>query len=274
MIAKRKGTFGGNFKGGSAADVAGDPIDGDNHAAESGFLCQLLDGSINTAEFDKAYRRHDSDTTLWATVNITLLQGDANNGTCFLYQVHDLTERRRAEIQMEHMALTDPLTDLGNRAWLDAELARLLTHAARYAESLAVAFIDLDHFKQVNDSLGHEAGDEVLKVVAKRLRSGVRESDCVVRMGGDEFVLILEKMDSRAKVAQTLDKLRDSVALPIPFAGQQIVVTASMGVSLYPNDGNDARLLLRYADHALLNSKAGGRNCLTIYHDSQNVLTR
>lgn len=229
---------------------------------EQDYLEDLTSQRNNTVQFEKRYLHRDGDRVLWTLVNAILLQ-ETGQPECFLYQVHDLTERKQSEARLQHLAHMDPLTCLSNRTHLEQEMMRMFSYARRYQEHLVIAYLDLDHFKQINDSLGHDAGDELLRTVARRLKAAVRESDCVARMGGDEFVLVLHQIKDAEHAAQVLDKLRAQISEPIFLDGKNCVVTASIGVSLFPVNGEDAKLLLHQADRALLVSKAAGRNRIT-----------
>jgi diguanylate cyclase (GGDEF)-like protein len=171
--------------------------------------------------------------------------------------VTELTIYRR---ELEHRASHDVLTGLANRSLLDDRLAVALAAAQRYNRILAVAFLDLDHFKTVNDTLGHTVGDELLMAVARRLQTCVREGDTVARQGGDDFILVLSEPISEASVVQVLERVRDVLAQPYPLAGQEIRLSCSIGASLYPRDGSDAGELIRRADQAMYRAKTGGRN--------------
>jgi diguanylate cyclase (GGDEF)-like protein len=162
--------------------------------------------------------------------------------------------------ELEHRASHDILTGLANRSLLDDRLTMALAAAQRHDRSLAVAFIDLDHFKEVNDTLGHAAGDELLMAVARRLQACVRDGDTVARLGGDEFILVLTEQASEASVAQVLKRVREVIARPYPLAGKEVRISCSIGASLYPRDGADAGELIRRADQAMYLAKTSGRN--------------
>src|SRR5262249_43879088 len=152
------------------------------------------------------------------------------------------------------------LTDLPNRRLLREHLDQAITRARRSASLLAVLFLDLDHFKEVNDTLGHAAGDELLKAVARRLRRSLRESDTVARLGGDEFAVILTDALRPADVGNFARKVLDLLDRPFRILGRRVSMRASMGISLYPSDGQDAERLLRNADIAMYRAKQQGRD--------------
>ena len=174
-----------------------------------------------------------------------------------LDQLDELNQSRNA---LEHLARHDPLTGLPNRRVFFERLEHALANARRSARPLAVLFVDLDHFKELNDNCGHSAGDSVLQAVANLLRSATRESDTVARLGGDEFVILIEQLDEPQQVIAVLQKLHERFQLPMLIGGQEIQVQASMGVSLFPRDGDDIESLLQQADRAMYAAKNAGRN--------------
>jgi diguanylate cyclase (GGDEF)-like protein len=174
-----------------------------------------------------------------------------------LDQLEALNQSRSA---LEHLARHDPLTGLPNRRMFFERLEHALASARRNAHPLAVLFVDLDHFKELNDSLGHSIGDRVLQAVANLLRSATRESDTVARLGGDEFVVLIEQLDDPHQVIAVLHKLHERFQLPMLLDGHEVQVQASMGVSLFPRDGDDIESLLQQADRAMYAAKNAGRN--------------
>jgi diguanylate cyclase (GGDEF)-like protein len=177
----------------------------------------------------------------------------------------DVTQRRRSEEQIIRLAHYDELTGLANRNLFSTHLSHAITRAQRNDSRLAVLFIDLDRFKNINDALGHDVGDEVLQVVARRLSEALRASDILARLGGDEFVVIAENVTQPDTVAVLANKLLAAVDHPLPVRGQEFVLTASIGVSLYPGDGSDAHTLLKNADTAMYRAKEQGRNMFQFY---------
>jgi diguanylate cyclase (GGDEF)-like protein/PAS domain S-box-containing protein len=182
----------------------------------------------------------------------------------------DITERRRAEEQIEYQAYHDALTGLPNRLLFKDRLTVALAHARRVSRPLAIMFLDLDRFKLVNDTLGHSVGDQLLRVVATRLASTLREEDTIARMGGDEFTVLLSRVDAdgAAKIAA---KLLETIALPIEIEGQELFITTSIGIALYPNDGESAETLLKDADNAMYRAKDAGRNSYQLCTPAMNV---
>jgi diguanylate cyclase (GGDEF)-like protein/PAS domain S-box-containing protein len=178
----------------------------------------------------------------------------------------DVTQAVLAEQKVHELARYDSLTGLPNRNMFLGELDRTIARAARQGTEFAVCFIDLDRFKTVNDTLGHDAGDELLKVMAHRLRAAVRKSDLVARLGGDEFVVLLEGGPG-AGLAAVADKLLAAIGEQVTLAGCQFLVTGSIGVGLYPADGDDAATLLKHADAAMYLAKENGKNNVQFYTD-------
>ena len=180
-----------------------------------------------------------------------------------LIVVRDISRRKAAEARAAYLAHHDSLTSLPNRTQLNERLAALLSLAQRNRTMLAVLFVDLDNFKNVNDSLGHPAGDELLREVARRFRDVLRESDLTARVGGDEFVVVLPQLNDLAHGAGVAQKLIDSLQTPFELAHGRAYSGASVGVAIYPRDGKSADDLLRRADAAMYVAKRRGKNTLT-----------
>ncbi|WP_312510613.1 EAL domain-containing protein [Massilia sp.] len=184
--------------------------------------------------------------------------------------VRDITERKLAEERIRHLAHHDDLTGLPNRSLLRERLDAAIVEAARDASALALAFIDLDGFKLVNDGLGHNAGDELLKVVGARMRRCLGPGETLARFGGDEFVILLPDLADDgaalgASVLPLLERVREAVAEPVLVEDQEVQVTASIGVTFYPRDGSDADALMMHADMAMYRAKELGSNNVQLY---------
>jgi diguanylate cyclase (GGDEF)-like protein len=173
----------------------------------------------------------------------------------------NITERKAHESHIEYLATHDALTDLPNRNLLNDRITQAINHAGRVELELAVIFVDLDHFKYVNDGFGHPVGDELLRVIARELRSLVRGGDTVARLGGDEFVLLLDDLKNAAFAATAISrKVLERFSRPFSVGTREFTVTASIGISLYPGDGQDPNMLLMNADAAMYHAKENGRN--------------
>jgi diguanylate cyclase (GGDEF)-like protein/PAS domain S-box-containing protein len=172
----------------------------------------------------------------------------------------DVVVSRERSKQMLHLAEHDVLTDLPNRLLFNDRLARSIALARRYQRKLGVLFVDCDRFKQVNDTLGHDAGDQLLRSVARRLQASVRESDTVSRHGGDEFLVLLSEVEHTSDARSISEKIVAVAAAPHDVDGHEVSLTISVGISVYPDDGEDAQTLIRRADAAMYQAKASGRN--------------
>jgi diguanylate cyclase (GGDEF)-like protein len=174
-------------------------------------------------------------------------------------------------LAMEHMALHDSLTGLPNRFMMLGRLEQVLTTAQRHGSRLAVLFLDLDGFKPVNDVYGHHIGDRLLKEIGARLRNCIRDNDTVARLGGDEFVITLSDIRETDDVAAVAEKILQAIAAPALIDGQEVQVTTSIGIAVYPDSGTDSESLLRAADAAMYEAKAEGRR---IYRFAAPVAAR
>ena len=184
------------------------------------------------------------------------------------------SETKLAHAQhVEYMAYHDALTGLANRAMFSNCLSRSISEAGRYGRRLAVAFLDLDRFKRINDTLGHEAGDQLLREVASRIKGCIRDSDTVARLGGDEFVVLLPELADEKYAAVVAKKILAAAAKPFNVMGQEFRVTASIGISTFPQDGLDEQTLTKNADIAMYQAKAEGRNNFKFYSQKLNANT-
>jgi diguanylate cyclase (GGDEF)-like protein/PAS domain S-box-containing protein len=184
---------------------------------------------------------------------------------------HDVSESRAVTKKMSHLAEHDALTSLPNRALLNDRLEHCITFAKRNGRRMAVLFIDLDHFKHINDSLGHLIGDQILRAVAQRITPCIRKSDTVSRLGGDEFIVLLSDVNRAEDAGLIAEKIRLAVMEPYTIDAHYLHLTASVGVSIYPNDGETATDLLQYADTAMYHAKEKGRNNCQFFRDDLNV---
>lgn len=181
--------------------------------------------------------------------------------------------RRETERRLQFVVSHDPLTGLPNRTIFGQRLGQALAQAARYEHKLALLFVDLDRFKVVNDTMGHEAGDRLLREVADRLRDSLREGDTVGRHGGDEFVVLIEQYESAVQVAGVAQKIIDQAVQPYVIDGHEFIVSASIGIATYPNDGQDGATLFKHADIAMYRAKEAGKNQYQFYSPHMNRLS-
>jgi len=179
--------------------------------------------------------------------------------------LRDITERKRLESRLHFQATHDSLTRLPNRELFRDRLQQAISQAKRNSEQVTVSFIDLDHFKSINDSLGHEVGDELLVEVSRRIRTCLRESDTLARLGGDEFVLLLPQSNGIPSGDTVLERVLETIALPMQLSGNEIGISASVGCAHYPDDGEDCSTLLKHADVAMYHAKESGRNSIRHY---------
>ncbi|MDP2154988.1 MAG: EAL domain-containing protein, partial [Sulfuricella sp.] len=199
---------------------------------------------------------------------IPMLEGEKVTGAVVTFK--DITERRCYEEQLAHQATHDTLTGLANRTILNDRIGLLIERAAREKSVVALLLLDLDRFKEINDSLGHGAGDELLRGVAARLTDLVRDSDTVARLGGDEFFILVE-MDVADGVISVAQKILDALTSPFSISDREVFIGASIGISLYPKDGDSSEELLKNADVAMYRAKKRGRNTFRFYNEGMNT---
>lgn len=222
------------------------------------YVARQLQEKGSTTDVELCLRRPDG-TEVWALATATVTEDSSESERQIDGALIDITERKRAVQQMEFLAYHDVMTGLPNRALFRDRLELALALARREAAVLAVLFLDLDRFKRINDTLGHSAGDAVLKLITARLNAAVRGGDTVARLGGDEFAILLRltSIESARLVAR---KILSAIDPPMEIASQTLHVTASIGVALHPADGEDVETLLRNADVAMYRAKESGRN--------------
>lgn len=179
---------------------------------------------------------------------------------------HDARQSGTEIQKMNHLALHDSLTGLPNRALLMERLSHAIAMADRHNQKIALLFVDLDHFKDINDSFGHTVGDHLLQKVAQTIQSCIRLTDTVCRHGGDEFVILLNEIEHREDAALIAEKLLSKAAVPHRIDGHDFIVTLSIGISLYPESGTDAEALMRNSDKAMYITKESGRNSYQFFH--------
>ncbi|MGI8808589.1 MAG: PAS domain S-box protein [Acidimicrobiales bacterium] len=218
---------------------------------------RLVAGEMRTYRIEKRYVHADGHL-VWVLLNVSAVPA-ADGGIAYVIgQIEDISERKEFEAKLARQALHDPLTGLPNRLLLMDRLRQAIWRAERDGGSLALMFVDLDHFKQVNDSLGHEAGDGVLATIAQRLRASLRPADTAARLGGDEFVILCERVDEQETRAIT-GRVTAAVDAPCVVGAHEVTVTASVGVVMAGPAPADAEALLREADAAMYRAKAAGK---------------
>ncbi|MCP5157091.1 MAG: EAL domain-containing protein [Ectothiorhodospiraceae bacterium] len=216
---------------------------------------------------------HRDGSRFPALLNVIAIGDGAERPSHHVAVMSDLTEIKHAEARIRHLAYHDALTGLPNRALLADRIAQALGQASRHGRGVALAYLDLDRFKSVNDSLGHHAGDALLCEVARRLRECVRETDTVARLGGDEFVVLLVDTDEAEASVRVVREIFDALEAPVIVQGQALHVGASIGVSLYPDDAPDAATLMRHADTAMYHAKAEGRGRYSFFLPEMDART-
>ncbi|WP_310445982.1 EAL domain-containing protein [Thiobacillus sp.] len=197
--------------------------------------------------------------------NLCLVNDPDGSLAHYIVAFADITALQEAEAELHHLAHHDPLTGLPNRLLFQDRLKQALERAQRLGERFALLFFDLDDFKTINDSLGHASGDLLLQTVAERLNKNLRRSDTLARLGGDEFVLLLESVKSSEDCARIAQIQLNALSQPLELAGERVSISASVGLSLYPDDGSDTMSLIKAADTAMYQAKAQGRNRFCLY---------
>ncbi|MFC6520744.1 putative bifunctional diguanylate cyclase/phosphodiesterase [Undibacterium arcticum] len=204
-------------------------------------------------------------------LSISVVRDDGGRISHYVGVFNDISTFKNYERQLRHLAQHDPLTQLPNRTLLQDRLSQAITYAIRYGHPVWVVFLDLDRFKFVNDSLGHKAGDQLLKTIAERLLLAVRDTDTVARLGGDEFVVVLSEHAGGSLCADILKRIMDAVASPLRLQEQQFFLTCSVGVAVYPDNGLNAETLIEHADLAMYRAKEVGRNNFQFYTPAMNA---
>lgn len=208
-------------------------------------------------------RRNGEEFPAWQTISeIRDEEGKISN---YVSVFSDITDKKNAEKRIAHLAYHDALTQLPNRLLLYERLEQALARARRHGNHLALLFLDLDRFKDINDSLGHPVGDELLKAVAARLNECVREEDTIARLGGDEFVILVEQLEHARDAGLVAHNILEALSTPLPVARRQLQIATSIGISLYPGDGDNAATLVQNADAAMYRAKDQGRNNYQFY---------
>jgi len=248
---------------------------------------RIIDGDTRKTARDPMEMAVEENRTVGLTVNCILIRRDgiesaiedsaapihdrAGRVIGAVIVFHDVTAARAMSVRMTHSAEHDIVTNLPNRLLLNDRISQSITLARRRNKSLAVVFLDLDHFKNINDSLGHAVGDRLLQSVSKRLLASVRGSDTVSRQGGDEFAILLSEISHPEDAATSAKKILLSLGAEHSIAGQDLHVDGSIGISIYPGDGEDAETLIKNADTAMYHAKENGRNNFQFFKADMNL---
>jgi diguanylate cyclase (GGDEF)-like protein/PAS domain S-box-containing protein len=225
---------------------------------------QLRSGAIKSFKVEKRYLRKDG-TPLWVGLTIAVKRDRRGQPVYDVSVVEDISNRKRAEEKIQYLATHDGLTGLPNRAMFTELLSLATETARRYKRTFAVLFVDLDRFKVINDTLGHEAGDVLLREISARLKDCVRASDVVARLGGDEFVVLLQEVSGETQVGSIARNILSAVMKPVVILGHECRVTASIGVCMHPEEGQDDQALMKHADMAMYLAKEEGKNNYQFY---------
>jgi diguanylate cyclase (GGDEF)-like protein/PAS domain S-box-containing protein len=235
----------------------------DDHAENQRLRRELIRGERDAYHMEKRYICKDG-RSVWANLAVTGVRGEDGTLQFMVALIEDISARKQHEEVITHQAFHDALTGLPNRMRFNERLDQALVKARREKTPMALIFLDLDHFKDVNDALGHGAGDALLQEVARRLRTCVRATDTVARIGGDEFTVLLPVIDGPNGAIQVASKILQVLPVTTMADGKPLTVTPSIGISLFPDHGQDAESLIAQADQAMYASKQAGRNRFTL----------
>jgi len=232
-------------------------------------MCESLINKIRPmVSFETSISRKD-ETTYPAECKLQLVE-PKNSQSEILVWVQDITERKQMENTIRQMAYYDSLTGLPNRNLLNDRLAVALANASRNNQKVAILFLDLDHFKTINDSLGHEAGDQLLQQVSMGIKKVLRKQDTIARMGGDEFTILIPGLTDTDHTARLAEKILDAVTPSLKIGDNELYIGCSIGISVFPDDGMEIKTLLKNSDLAMYRAKEKGRNTFQLYTPAMN----
>jgi diguanylate cyclase (GGDEF)-like protein/PAS domain S-box-containing protein len=229
------------------------------------YLRQLLADGLASFQIEVECYHKIVGKRVWTLLSASLVRDTVHQPQYFIIQLQDITDRKFAEQQLVYIANHDPLTGLLNRTQFHNSLTQTLAAAHRIQTKLALMFIDLDRFKLINDTLGHRVGDLLLQIAAERLKSSLRTNDILARLGGDEFIVLLKNIDHIDDIARIAQKTIDILTQPFTIESHDLVITASIGISVYPEDGESGQTLLMNADSAMYLAKERGKNNYQFY---------
>ncbi len=204
-------------------------------------------------------------------LSISVVRNESQEENHYIAVLTDISKIKQAEERLHHLAFHDELTGLPNRTLFKKHLNQAIAHSHRNGERLAVLFLDIDNFKFINDSLGHSEGDALLQAVAERLTRSIREDDIVSRLGGDEFTLLLKGINDEHGAAAIAQKIMNATSHPVALGAQDLCITSSIGICLYPDDGATPEVLMKHADTAMYHAKSQGKNNFQFYADKMNI---
>jgi diguanylate cyclase (GGDEF)-like protein/PAS domain S-box-containing protein len=243
----------------------------DDLEADLEYVRQMLAGEIQTYSMEKRYLHADGHV-VWINLSVSLARGGDGRPMHFVSQIENITGRKQAEERLLHQALHDALTGLPNRVLLYDRLEQALSRRERHHDSsMAVLFLDLDRFKLVNDSLGHDTGDRLIVEVAQRLREVLRPTDTIARIGGDEFVILVEDLDDRDEATTLAERVRAAVGVPFRLKEGNVVPSVSVGIAFAEEHHHSPQQLLREADTAMYRAKERGKDRYEIFEDTLRV---
>jgi len=249
--------------------IGGKPADGIGHPDFDKMIKRAYDGELVEHEGSYGWADDDRGAPLY---DYRFEPVTIDDGIAFVQAfLEDITERKRAAERIEHLAHHDLLTGLANRTLLRDRLQQTIAAASRHGMGFALLFLDLDFFKNINDTINHSAGDEVLVTMARRLSRCIRRSDTIARIGGDEFIILLNHLHNGQTSARVANLMLKRVAEPVEIDGRLFNITASIGIAVWPDDGADSEILSRNADVAMYHAKRNGRNNCQFFHPAMNA---
>jgi diguanylate cyclase (GGDEF)-like protein/PAS domain S-box-containing protein len=235
-------------------------------ASDAEMMRRVVAGKLRDYTLEHRYA-HARGDTVWGRLSVAVVRDEDGAPVHFIAQLEDVSDRKEVEDRLLRQALHDPLTGLHNRLMFMDRLTHALARSERLPGPVAVLFVDLDHFKAVNDEHGHTTGDAVLRSVAKKLLGAVRPSDTVARMGGDEFAVVCEDMRGEKDAVVVAQRLCTAFQNPLEFDSQSFSISASIGIA-FAQEGDDPDTLMRHADAAMYRVKEGDRGTYEIYLDA------